>query len=110
MLAWPNTFHLAGDNHELAIPRTKANLTALEETHKKDLKVDVIRWDVCNLPLRTGSVDVVVTDLVCIIQCIQCTALTLGNNVYISDFIYLFFLMMQWTNNSFHSRLGKSKS
>lgn len=25
--------------------------------------LDIIQWDICNLPLRTGSVDIVVTDM-----------------------------------------------
>ena len=28
------------------------------------MKVDVCQWDVCRLPLRTASVDAVVTDMV----------------------------------------------
>lgn len=66
-LAWGTTLHLAGDVHELAPPRTLANLRALHEerqrTGKRELKVDVFQWDVCRLPLRTASVDVIVTDM-----------------------------------------------
>lgn len=42
-----------------------ANLTDLRASGAGGgLKVDVLQWDVRNLPLRTASVDVVVTDLV----------------------------------------------
>lgn len=27
------------------------------------IPLDIIQWDICNLPLRTGSVDVIVTDM-----------------------------------------------
>ena len=62
-LVWNTTFHLAGDNHDLAPPRTRANLLALEEKGVAPL-VDVFQWDAGRLPLKTSSVDVVVTDLV----------------------------------------------
>ena len=58
------SYHLNGDIHKLASPRSKANQTALEAVIKQGLKMDVLQWDVCNLPLRTASVDVIVTDLV----------------------------------------------
>ena len=63
-LGWPLSYHLNGDIHKLASPRAKANQTALEETMRQGLKMDVLWWDVCNLPMRTASIDVVITDLV----------------------------------------------
>lgn len=48
-------------------------LTALQQTPsppslspslRDSMKCDVCQWDVCMLPLRTASVDVVVTDMV----------------------------------------------
>ena len=63
-LGWPLSYHLNGDIHKLASPRAKANQTALEETMRQGLKMDVLQWNVCNLPMRTASIDVVVTDLV----------------------------------------------
>ena len=27
------------------------------------IPLDIIQWDICNLPLRTGSVDIIVTDM-----------------------------------------------
>ena len=51
--------------HELATPRAMANVRDLRAGGaERGLKVDVIQWDVRALPLRTASVDVVVTDLV----------------------------------------------
>ena len=64
MMGWPNTYSLNGDIHDLASPRAKANQAALEQSTGKGLKMDVLRWDVCSLPLRTATVDVIVTDLV----------------------------------------------
>ena len=99
-LAWPETHHIAGDIHHLAVQRAAANIESLlqEMNHGKEMyakvvthgsvrviltlppelcthhthtthtrnhvKVDVCQWDVCQLPLRTSTVDVVVTDLV----------------------------------------------
>ena len=33
-------------------------------SNRKPLEVDLVKWDVCNLPLRSHSVDVFITDLV----------------------------------------------
>ena len=63
-MEWPLSYHLNGDIHELASPRAKTNQTALEEATRQGLKMDVLQWDVCNLPIRTASIDVIVTDLV----------------------------------------------
>ena len=60
---WSSAHHLAGDLHDLAPPRARANLQALEERGVR-LPVDVLQWDAGRLPLKTGCVDVVVTDLV----------------------------------------------
>lgn len=64
-MAWPDTFHLSGDNHQLAAPRAAANVNELNKKAASGaLKVDVLSWDVLRLPLKTASVDVMVTDLV----------------------------------------------
>ncbi|KAJ7316959.1 hypothetical protein JRQ81_003121 [Phrynocephalus forsythii] len=66
---WPNCYHLAGDNHSLAVKRTANNISSiLKQIQNKEgtcpsKPIDCIQWDSCNLPLRTGSVDVVVTDM-----------------------------------------------
>ena len=53
-MGWPMSYHLNGDNHKLASPRAKANQTALEEATGQGLKMDVIQWDIYNLPIRTA--------------------------------------------------------
>ncbi|CAN8026180.1 unnamed protein product, partial [Ixodes persulcatus] len=66
---WPDTITLCGDNHELAVQRTSANLVALNDKRAAsdektgNLPADLLRWDVNRLPLRNGSVDIFVTDL-----------------------------------------------
>ena len=70
-MGWPRSYHLNGDNHKLAGPRAKANQTALEEASGRGLKMDVLQWDVCNLPIRTASIDVIVTDLVSVLALIM---------------------------------------
>lgn len=77
-LEWSNTYHLAGDLHDLAPPRVLANLRDLQEARRgvstattvatataraPPPLVDVLQWDAGNLPLKTASVDVIVTDL-----------------------------------------------
>uniref|UniRef100_A0A8C3VIM7 THUMP domain containing 3 n=1 Tax=Catharus ustulatus TaxID=91951 RepID=A0A8C3VIM7_CATUS len=67
---WPNCYHLAGDNSPQAVKRAANNICSLlRKNESKDsstalgVPLDVIQWDICNLPLRTGSVDIVVTDM-----------------------------------------------
>ncbi|KAF3828944.1 hypothetical protein GH733_003208 [Mirounga leonina] len=45
---WSNCYHIAGDNN----PKVSWGLP-----------IDAVQWDICNLPLRTGSVDIIVTDM-----------------------------------------------
>ncbi|KAF6101395.1 THUMP domain containing 3 [Phyllostomus discolor] len=66
---WANCFHIAGDNNPLAVNRAANNISSLltkSQTKGKlscGLPIDAIQWDICNLPLRTGSVDIIVTDM-----------------------------------------------
>ncbi|XP_054831131.1 tRNA (guanine(6)-N2)-methyltransferase THUMP3 [Eublepharis macularius] len=66
---WPNCFHVAGDNNPQAVKRTANNISSLlRQIHSKESSsgskpIDSIQWDICSLPLRTGSVDVIVTDM-----------------------------------------------
>ncbi|XP_001375174.1 tRNA (guanine(6)-N2)-methyltransferase THUMP3 isoform X1 [Monodelphis domestica] len=67
---WPNCYHIAGDNNPLAVKRAANNiLSLLTKSQVKESKafwglpIDAIQWDICNLPLRTGSVDIIVTDM-----------------------------------------------
>ncbi|NXO86886.1 THUM3 protein, partial [Sitta europaea] len=67
---WPHCYHIAGDNSPQAVKRAANNICSLlRKNESKDsstalgVPLDVIQWDICNLPLRTGSVDIVVTDM-----------------------------------------------
>ncbi|XP_048346323.1 tRNA (guanine(6)-N2)-methyltransferase THUMP3 [Sphaerodactylus townsendi] len=66
---WPNCFHIAGDNNPQAVKRTANNILSLlkqiqsKESLSDSKPIDSIQWDICNLPLRTGSVDAIVTDM-----------------------------------------------
>ncbi|NWZ38623.1 THUM3 protein, partial [Brachypodius atriceps] len=67
---WPYCYHIAGDNSPQAVKRAANNVSSLLRKHEsKDsstalgVPLDIIQWDICNLPLRTGSVDIVVTDM-----------------------------------------------
>ncbi|NXI85244.1 THUM3 protein, partial [Rhipidura dahli] len=67
---WPYCYHIAGDNSPQAVKRAGNNICSLlRKNESKDssaalgVPLDIIQWDICNLPLRTGSVDIVVTDM-----------------------------------------------
>ncbi|XP_041281966.1 THUMP domain-containing protein 3 isoform X2 [Onychostruthus taczanowskii] len=66
---WPYCYHIAGDNNPQAVKRAANNISSLlRKNESKDstalgVPLDVVQWDICNLPLRTGSVDIVVTDM-----------------------------------------------
>ncbi|XP_062969675.1 tRNA (guanine(6)-N2)-methyltransferase THUMP3 isoform X2 [Cynocephalus volans] len=67
---WSNCYHIAGDNNPLAVNRAANNISSLltknqikEGKPSWGLPIDAIQWDICNLPLRTGSVDIIVTDM-----------------------------------------------
>lgn len=67
---WSNCYHIAGDNNPLAVNRAANNISSLltkiqvkEGKLSLGLPIDTIQWDICNLPLRTGSVDIIVTDM-----------------------------------------------
>lgn len=67
---WPRCFFLAADNNPSAVNRTAHNIESLlrkrqsKESHTSwGLPIDAVHWDIFNLPLRTGSVDVIVTDM-----------------------------------------------
>uniref|UniRef100_A0A2K5PUP5 THUMP domain-containing protein n=1 Tax=Cebus imitator TaxID=2715852 RepID=A0A2K5PUP5_CEBIM len=67
---WSDCFHIAGDNNPLAVNRAANNIASLltksqikEGKPPWGLPIDAVQWDICNLPLRTGSVDIIVTDL-----------------------------------------------
>ncbi|CAD7687691.1 unnamed protein product [Nyctereutes procyonoides] len=67
---WSNCYHIAGDNNPLAVDRAANNISSLltksqikEGKVSWGLPIDAVQWDICNLPLRTGSVDIIVTDM-----------------------------------------------
>ncbi|XP_055985456.1 tRNA (guanine(6)-N2)-methyltransferase THUMP3 [Sorex fumeus] len=67
---WSNCYHIAGDNNPLAVNRAANNIASLlskgqvkEGSPSWGLPIDAVQWDICHLPLRTGSVDIIVTDM-----------------------------------------------
>ncbi|NXA41930.1 THUM3 protein, partial [Eudromia elegans] len=66
---WPSCYHIAGDNNPQAVKRAANNISSLlkknenAEGTSSGIPLDIIQWDICNLPLRTGSVDIIVTDM-----------------------------------------------
>ncbi|XP_053933020.1 tRNA (guanine(6)-N2)-methyltransferase THUMP3 isoform X2 [Cuculus canorus] len=66
---WPSCYHIAGDNNPQAVKRAANNIGSLlkksekQESTSSGIPLDIIQWDICNLPLRTGSVDIIVTDM-----------------------------------------------
>ncbi|NXT78591.1 THUM3 protein, partial [Zapornia atra] len=67
---WPSCYHIAGDNNPQAVKRAANNICSLlkkkenkESSTSSGIPLDIIQWDICNLPLRTGSVDIIVTDM-----------------------------------------------
>ncbi|NXX80247.1 THUM3 protein, partial [Urocolius indicus] len=67
---WPSCYHIAGDNNPQAVKRAANNISSLlrknenkESSSSLGIPLDIIQWDICNLPLRTGSVDIVVSDM-----------------------------------------------
>ncbi|XP_030062941.1 tRNA (guanine(6)-N(2))-methyltransferase THUMP3 isoform X2 [Microcaecilia unicolor] len=67
---WSRCYFLGGDNNPQAVNRTANNIVSLlKKCQNKDssfswgLAVDAVHWDIFNLPLRTSSVDIIVTDM-----------------------------------------------
>ncbi|XP_054473249.1 THUMP domain-containing protein 3 [Anoplopoma fimbria] len=63
-----SSFYIAGDNHDMAVNRTVNNVCHIQKRRAdkgsaSGLPIDTVRWDLCNLPMRTGSVDIVITDM-----------------------------------------------
>ena len=56
-MSWPHTFGIACDNHPVAIERSNTNIK------ESKCLIDLNQLDITSMPLRTGSVDVIVTDL-----------------------------------------------
>ncbi|EDV24840.1 uncharacterized protein TRIADDRAFT_25997 [Trichoplax adhaerens] len=61
---WISSFHICGDNHHAAGLRSVANRDyAGNQNNIRSMAMDVATWDVCCLPLRRNSVDIVVSDM-----------------------------------------------
>lgn len=61
-------FYIAGDNNDMAVNRTVNNVFHLQKqradkSSSSALPIDTVRWDLCNLPMRTSSVDIIITDM-----------------------------------------------
>ncbi|XP_041946184.1 THUMP domain-containing protein 3 isoform X1 [Alosa sapidissima] len=67
-IEWQHSFFIAGDNNDMAVSRTVNNINHIQKK-KQDggsapgLPVDTVQWDLCHLPMRTNSVDIIVTDM-----------------------------------------------
>ncbi|XP_062328850.1 THUMP domain-containing protein 3 isoform X2 [Osmerus eperlanus] len=68
-LEWPQAFYVAGDNNDMAVSRTVNNISHVQKKrHDRGrrtpgLQIDTVQWDLCHLPMRTSSVDIIVTDM-----------------------------------------------
>ncbi|XP_018410719.1 PREDICTED: THUMP domain-containing protein 3 [Nanorana parkeri] len=66
---WPACFFVAGDNSRNAVNRAASNICSLlkkqqnSESATQGLPIDTAQWDISRLPLRSGSVDVIITDM-----------------------------------------------
>lgn len=63
-----SSFYIAGDNNDMAVNRTVNNISHIQKrrTDKgsaSGLPIDTVQWDLCNLPMRTSSVDIIITDM-----------------------------------------------
>ncbi|XP_015202558.2 tRNA (guanine(6)-N2)-methyltransferase THUMP3 [Lepisosteus oculatus] len=68
-LEWPHSFYMAGDNNGMAVNRTGNNINHIHKKRQSKegtawgLPIDTVQWDLCNLPMKTGSVDIIITDM-----------------------------------------------
>ncbi|XP_055503762.1 THUMP domain-containing protein 3 isoform X1 [Leucoraja erinacea] len=68
-LEFTHSYFLGGDNNLLAVNRSINNINSLQKKRLNKgrpnwgLPLDVVQWDICNLPLKTSSVDIVITDM-----------------------------------------------
>ena len=51
---------MGGDNHPKAVFRTKSNI----EASSSKCKIDLLHWNVSQLPFKDSFVDIIVTDMV----------------------------------------------
>ncbi|XP_076870456.1 tRNA (guanine(6)-N(2))-methyltransferase THUMP3 [Brachyhypopomus gauderio] len=66
---WSQSFFLSGDNNDMAISRTVNNISHILKRRQDGgstfpgLPIDTAQWDLCHLPMRTSSVDIITTDM-----------------------------------------------
>ncbi|KAM8757932.1 tRNA (guanine(6)-N(2))-methyltransferase THUMP3 isoform 1-T3 [Acanthopagrus schlegelii] len=63
-----SSFYIAGDNYDMAVNRTVNNICHIQKRRAdkgsiSGLPIDTVRWDLCSLPMRTSSVDIIITDM-----------------------------------------------
>ncbi|KAM7402070.1 hypothetical protein PAMP_017340 [Pampus punctatissimus] len=67
-IEFPSSFYIAGDNNDMAVNRTVNNTRHIQKRRAETgsasgLPIDTVQWDLCNLPIRTSSVDIIITDM-----------------------------------------------
>ncbi|KAM3621974.1 uncharacterized protein V6R79_018493 [Siganus canaliculatus] len=67
-IEFSESFYVAGDNYDMAVNRTVNNICHIQKRRAEKgsasgLPIDTVRWDLCNLPIRTSSVDIIITDM-----------------------------------------------
>lgn len=63
-----SSFYIAGDNNDMAVNRTVNNISHIQKRRAdkgsaSGLPIDTVQWDLCNLPVRSSSVDIIITDM-----------------------------------------------
>lgn len=67
-IEFSSSFYIAGDNNDMAVNRTVNNICHIQKRradkgNASGLPIDTVRWDLCNLPIRTSSVDIIIADM-----------------------------------------------
>ncbi|KAM8867524.1 tRNA (guanine(6)-N(2))-methyltransferase THUMP3 [Synchiropus picturatus] len=67
-IEFSSSYYIAGDNNDMAVNRTVNNVCHIqkrmaEKSSHSGLPIDTVQWDLCNLPVRSSSVDIIVTDM-----------------------------------------------
>uniref|UniRef100_A0A3P8QZ34 THUMP domain-containing protein n=1 Tax=Astatotilapia calliptera TaxID=8154 RepID=A0A3P8QZ34_ASTCA len=67
-IEFSSSFYIAGDNNDMAVNRTVNNICHIQKRRAdkgriSGLPIDTVQWDLCSLPIRTSSVDIIITDM-----------------------------------------------
>ncbi|XP_061641171.1 THUMP domain-containing protein 3 isoform X2 [Phyllopteryx taeniolatus] len=67
-LEFPASFYICGDNNDMAVNRTVNNVCHIQKRKAEKggapgLPIDTVRWDLASLPMRSSSVDIIITDM-----------------------------------------------